>query len=202
MAGFNRVAFRREVSPQLKNKAFPILAARVEGFFERKKEEAVQNFENHEVTRELESPSETSKFLPQGNLVGLLGYENVNDELNTVRDNLQESQITFLDKGRTDKDGGYTIKVRAQVPSIAKINEETELPWQSKGLIESIESGVSGFFRTLFGNNFDGSRSNEGIQVKTKVRDESFGGIGRGKYLGGILSDFARRLRRGPVTRD
>lgn len=201
MSGFNRLAFQREVSPQLKNKAFPVVAARVEAFFEREKERMVNEFESHPVTRELESPSDNSQFLPQGNLVGLFGYDDATSEVDKVRDNLDNTQITFLGRGRILKDGSYIIRARAEVPSIQLLNEETELPWQSKGLVDAVELGVSGFFRTLFGSGFDNSRSGEGIQTKTKVRDEAFKGVGRGGYLRGILARFAERIRRGPRAR-
>jgi hypothetical protein len=201
MAGFNRLAFQREVSPQLKNKAFPLVAARVETFFEREKQRMIGEFESHPVTNELESPSDDSQYLPQGNLVGLFGYDDAAGEVDKVRENLDNTQITFLDRGRVYKDGSYTIRARAEVPSIQLLNEETELPWQSKGLVDAVEMGVSGFFRTLFGGDFDNSRSGEGIQTKTKVRDEAFSGVGRGGYLRGILARFSERVRRGPRAR-
>jgi hypothetical protein len=80
MSGFNRVAFRREVAPQLKNKAFPVIARRVEGFFEREKGRMIDEFEaggsggGKNITAELSgSAPYKSAFLPQGNLHGLFG---------------------------------------------------------------------------------------------------------------------------------
>jgi hypothetical protein len=201
MASFNRINFQREVSAQIRNKAFPVMAARTRGFFEREKDRMLSEFESHPVTKELQSPSDSSQFLSQGNLVGLFGYEDATGEVDKVRENLEQTSIVFLDRGRVDKDGRYVIRVKAETPSVALLNEETELPWQSKGLVDAVELGVSGFFRTLFGGGFEGSRSGEGIQVKNKVRDESFSGIGRGGYLRGILRRFAQRVRSGPITR-
>jgi hypothetical protein len=200
MAGFNKIAFRREVSPQLKNKAFPIIARRMEGFFERQKEQMITEFEAHPVTNELESfnSEQRSQFLPQGNLTALFGYEDGAEEIQKIRELLESSKITFLNQGRIAPDGSYEVTARAEAPSVALLNEETELPWQQKGLVDAVELGVSGFFRTLFGGSFTDSRSGGGIQVKNKVRDVAFSGIGRGGYLRGILSRFVARVRKGP----
>jgi hypothetical protein len=82
---------------------------------------------------------------------------------------------------------------------VGLLNELTPLPWQEqKGLVDAVELGVSGFFRTLFGKNFENSISGEAIQVKNKVRDQSFSGLGRGAYLRGILKRFTDKLRKGP----
>lgn len=205
MSGFNRINFRREVSPQLKQKAFPVISSRMAGFWEREKERMINEFENHPVTNELESyhPDQRSEFLPNGNLTALFGYEDVAGEVNNVRDLLDESNIVFINQGRVYGDGSYTVSAKAEVPSIEAINSATPLPWQEgKGLIDAVELGVSGFFRTLFGGKFDDSRSGGAIQIQAKVRDKSFPGLGRGSYLRGILDNFKNIIRSGPRTRN
>jgi hypothetical protein len=201
MAGFNRAVFRRELSPQLKNKTFPVIKRRMETFFEREKGRMIREFDEHEVTRELISGvTIKSKFLDgEGSLPGLLGYDNIEGEVFKVASLLESSSIVSIRQGRIGSDGTYRVTARTDVPSVKLLNEETPLPWgPEKGLVDAIELGVSGFFNTLFGTRFKSSRSGGGIQVKQQVRDISFRGTGRGSYLRGILSRFLAKIRSGP----
>lgn len=202
MIGFNSAVFRRQITPQMRRFAEPVMKRRVEKFVEKTKEEALQQFEDNAVTQELDRGAQArgSSFLQNGNLTAFLGYDkNEIQPTDVIRYAMEDGiKIRTFHQSRIKSDGSYEVKASVQIPTIKSIDESTPLPWfPQKGIVSSIERGVSGFMRTIFGDFDDNSASlsGGGLQAKNNVRGSDFRGVGRNNFLSKIFRDFKNKIR-------
>ena len=148
------------------------------------KEELIEDFNSHSVTREIEAgvnASNLSGTLSRGNLFSFLGFEENSLPVEDLR--------SVLDKGSKLKRVGKTSWV-VEVPDSTEISSTTPLPWSAKSWALGIERGISGFDKFIFGKS-DNSRSGGGIQSKNSVRSGEFRPI---RYISAILERFIERL--------
>jgi hypothetical protein len=164
----------------------------------RHKEELINDFEQHPVTREIESgPSAhnmSGTIIGEGNLFSFIGFHDgsnpISPVLSLLRAGISLSRKPKITKGRNRVYYGY----RVNMPMNSELESVSKMPWESGSWLFKIERGISGLGHYIYENFLKTSRSGTGIQVKAKYRQAAT--FKRVKYMSAILSTFKRRFRR------
>jgi len=167
------------------------------------KEEAIREFDRHEVTKEIEKgPSgRNSRLLGgKGNFFGFLGFEKNSNPIIIVRDALENSFNLSSSKGKLVKVSKNTFKIKfdIQVPNDTEIYSITPLPWTSKSWVRGVEKGITNYAQTIFqqrkGSGFlYESHSRSGVALQTK-RNIGFITFRPTPYITNILDKIRKQL--------
>mgnify|MGYP001251704165 CR=1 FL=1 len=145
------------------------------------KKEVLQEFNRHEVTKEIQKgPSGKSSSLlgGRGNFFGFLGFEKGTQPVEVLRDTLENSFNLSSKKGRVVKVNRNTFKVEfdIMVPSKLDIYSVTPLPWTTKSWVKGVERGITNYSQTVFqprkGSGFlydEYSRSGVALQTQRQI---------------------------------
>ena len=177
----------RQVPQAISKQAF----ARLETEFEKAKQSLMQDFESHEVTRELSGGTNASNISNtlggEGNLYAFIGFGG-EDALSALRA-LLENGIKITNKKIDRKNLTFSISI--SIPDASQIASATPMPW-APGLswAEGIEKGISGLGRFLSKESAS-SRSGKGVQLDFSIRQSEFSPK---LYLTKILEDFVAAL--------
>lgn len=157
--------------------------------FEERKQNLVENFSNHPVTKEIsaeESPNISNTLGGYGNLFGFLGFDQGSDPIYPVEETLKsKTQLENISiKTSTDN-----VLVRYSVPDLEDFNSSAQLEWDATNWVKGIERGISGFqnFMAKAAGN-----SGQGIQIKGKIKPFT-GGANRfrnTKYMSDLINKF------------
>ena len=154
----------------------------------------IANFENHLVTKEIESGPDgynmSGTLSGYGNLYSFIGFEEGMDPITPIRRILQKSlEIKSLPSGARSMITNFLV----ELPSKQEIIEASPMPWaEGRSWVEGIEKGISGLGQYLNKVSFS-SRSGEGVQSENKIRG---GGFKNSKYLSDILNQLNRDIRK------
>jgi len=154
----------------------------------------IANFENHLVTKEIESGPDgynmSGTLSGYGNLYSFIGFEEGMDPITPIRRILQKSlEIKSLPSGTRSMITNFLV----ELPSKQEIIEASPMPWaEGRSWVEGIEKGISGLGQYLNKVSFS-SRSGEGVQSENKIRG---GGFKNSKYLSDILNQLNRDIRK------
>lgn len=148
-----------------------------EKFFKDMKKRMMRDIMKHKVTQELMNHTTPSKIIKtRGSLFGFLGLVEGFDPIDEIVNRIDEI-MKFKISRRLIKGG---VKLTVTFPSVKDFRDPTfQLPWEGgTGLVDGIENGVSGLnnYIKTNKNSLAYSRSEEGIQVKMKVRNAKFEG--------------------------
>ena len=147
--------------------------------------EMLMDFENHPITREInsgpEANNESGTLGGYGNLFSFIGFEYGSDPIAPVRKILQKAlKIKTLPSSHRS----ILLKFQVELPSKEDIFKNTPMPWaDGRSWVEGIERGISGLGKYLnvnsrkYGN---ASRSETGLQVKNGPMSGSFRNV---KYI-------------------
>ena len=166
------------------------------------KEELIQAFINHDVTKEIkggegQSTNSSGTLGGYGNLFSFLGFENGSDPINPVVDLLRaEFRIyrRYLRGVEIANKAVIQVSYSRKSPR-AKLEEVTALPWTNESWLFGIEKGISGFNRYLNRKlGIPKSRSGTGIQVKhDNLRSGEFKPV---DYYEALLREFDQKFAR------
>lgn len=201
----NYTQLRLEIARQSENAIYAKVKPIIKETFEEKKGELLENFDNHEVTRELEDgPDASSSFIDTnhgGNLYSLIGFgegENPTDEL---RDVLEKNiKLNLSQTKREVKSNIIEFKTSVIIPTISDVNEEigkrVKLKWTSRPFTDLIEKGITGFSKYLFrSEGFGNGVSESGTAIETKKALRQ-GSVPRIRYISDILKKFRDSILR------
>ncbi|RTK99692.1 MAG: hypothetical protein EKK57_08935 [Proteobacteria bacterium] len=162
--------------------------------FNAAKNELLEDFDNHQVTKELEGdPLKEGKILSKGNLFAFFGFEQGEKPTEPIREILKNEIQLENNPEFIAKRIGFKISFPIKEPTKKELEDAAPMPnYTSGSWITKVEKGLKGLEAFLVGA-FIGSRSGGGIQAKNKVRDESFSGT---PYLTAILKKFRERLKK------
>jgi hypothetical protein len=158
-----------------------------------RKYDLIQKFENHLVTKELESgPSATNisnTLNGYGNLFSFIGFENEAKPTQPVSDLLEKIKIN-KDSGRV-KNNIFTFDII--VPSLQDFGAVSKMPWENgRSWLLDMEKSISGLGAYIYGK-FSQSRSSTGIQTRKNYSGRSFKSV---KYFTTLLEQFLRSLKK------
>lgn len=158
--------------------------------FEALKAEMIDEFMNHEITKEIMNGPDaenTSKTLSgrKGNLFSFIGFDEGTDPISPIIDILDSTTMTFAMFSR--KGARLTIKM----PLAETVFQATPMPWATgRSWTKGIESGISGLGYFIQKDNK--GRSSGGIQL-----DHQSGLGGRFKnstYISALINKYFKRF--------
>lgn len=180
--------------------------------FALEKQKLVNNFENHEISKEVRKPnrSKGSALLgsyKQGNLFGFIGFNEGADPISPVVKEINKitdiKAIIFERSINRDVLGRFTtgkqkkIRVAIEVPDLNDFKEASKevVPATSTfNWVKSIERGtISGYKRFLgWSDKRSRGRSGEGVITKTNLRSGNF--RHRPGYVTGLINSFVKNF--------
>ena len=157
---------------------------------EKEKNNLIEAFNNHEVTREIAAgpkASNTSGTLGgYGNLFSFIGFDAGSDPIAPVKELLNEIEV------RNIKRNGEEYHATVKYPSQNEIKKATPLPFETgRSWALGIESGISGFTQYIY-TKFLSGRSKEGVQSNRRSNSGSFK---KQDYLNSLLQDFIKKIK-------
>jgi len=189
-----RLKFDPIVRSFSKSQAFKRAARKAaQGQFNKAKNNFVQNFDSHPVTREIEGGVEASNTSGTlggyGNLYTFIGFYKQENPVDDVRNAIK--RYTTMSKGKfvankNKAEAHFIIKA----PSIEELASITPMPWEGGSWIRSIERGISGFGYYMY-KKWEESRSGLGVVIDNQVRS---GGYKPTKYYSSLVKMFAREI--------
>lgn len=196
-----RVAVNRQAEPILAREARKL--AKLD--FETKKEQFMDEFDAHPVTKELEGGPEAFSTIPQlveagGNLFSFLGFDKGDDPAGELRKYLDKNIKLELPRKGEVKGNKITYNGVVSFPTVQEVDDamtsKAPVPWIKRAFTHMISKGIPGLPNYLFRENppFNSpkpSRSGTAIQSKNDLRGGSFRGI---PYIGALLGDLKRRF--------
>ncbi len=192
-AGINRKQLQRTISRGLKPKLRKEIEVKARAQIQRAKALMLAEFNQHPVTKEIESGPGANNISGTlggiGNLFSFLGFENSDKPIPPVRRILEQStRLTSIKKAAGDK---LAFEILIQLPSKEDIAQQSPLPWAAaRSWVIGIEQGLSGFGSFLAKPG--AGRSEGGIQVTGVMRGGSFKHT---KYISEILGHLNSNLR-------
>lgn len=168
--------------------------------FNSTKLELVEDFNEHPVTKEIEAGPDAPNYtnsLSEGNLFSFIGFTKGENPLSKLRKLIYDIKLNkyVRDKIKVGKKINYVFQI--SMPPEEEIINATPMPdrWSSGSWAKKIENSISGLQYYLFGygEKFKNSFSGTGIQIKNKLRPDTFKGV---KYLSGIFARFRGNLKR------
>jgi len=161
-------------------------------FLQENKQELIQEFNEHPVTRELEagpnSSNESGTLRNKGNLFSFIGFPEGYDPIGPVRNLLQKIELSSAKAVRS----GPNMSFKVNMPTQNEFESVTKMPWESgRSWLYDIERAISGLGQYLFGQ-FKNSRSGTGMQLNKNVTSNTFTPV---KYFGTMLQKFTQKLK-------
>jgi hypothetical protein len=175
-------------NPGLENEA----RALAEKILQENKQELIQEFNNHPVTREIEAGAGASNssgtLNGKGNLFSFIGFDSGDNPIQPVRDLLNNIQLSSS-KARI---GAKALQFKVNIPDQAQIESISKMPWESgRSWVTDMERTISGIGQYLYGL-FNNSRSGTGVQATNTTNSQSFRPV---KYLNTMLQNFSKKLK-------
>lgn len=163
----------------------------VEQYVEKNKQQMLNEFDSHPVTKEIENGPEASNISNtldgQGNLFSYIGFDENSNPTEVVREMLNDTRLENKPKISSS---GLNIKINFPVigPRMNEIEAVTPMPFEGgRSWVRGIEKGISGFSYYIFRKFIQSSRSGTGVQTEGQIRTGSFKPT---SYLKNILSKF------------
>lgn len=152
----------------------------------------LNDFETHSVTRELSggpSASNATNSLPEGNLFGFIGFDSGADPVSGIRKLLSSTEIYI--KRRRMGQFGFIWTYLITSPSLKDLYSVTPLPWANGAswLRELEGRGIPNLGQYMH-KRIPSSRSGAGFQNSRR----SAGGRLKIPYVKQILMDFEKKL--------
>ena len=160
---------------------------------EKAKNIMIKEFENHLVTKEIESGPEgynqSGTLNGYGNLFSFIGFEEGMNPIEPVRAILNKALNV---RSIPSSHKSMMVKFIIELPSKEEVFAASPNPWAiGRSWAKGIEQGMSGFGEYLNTMSFK-SRSGEGIQAQKKIRS---GGFSNTKYLSDIINNLEKNIR-------
>jgi hypothetical protein len=199
MAKIDLIVLRREVSETIKSSRKIKETARkvAEEKFNQAKEEMLKEFNEHPVTRELESGPDAEGNISRtlggyGNLYSFIGFEEGQDPTGVVRKYIEENAKLKRNVRYIKAQDEFEFK--AQIPLTVELEALTPSPWDGKSWVRGIERGISGLGYYIFSKirEFKRSRSGTAIQADSKIRDLVYKPV---KYMSNIFNNFKKKMQ-------
>lgn len=196
MAKINIKGLTAEIAQKGNNIIKANVAARAQRAMQETKQQLLNEFDNHPVTKEISagpSASNTSNTLGgYGNLFTFIGFESGADPITPIRSLLAKS-IDLRSIRKKNKQAMYVL--RFSMPTREEIEAATPSPWSTQSWVDAVERGMSGLGKFLYSKNqgrFSTSRSGSGVQAEFEIRStQNSSAI---DYMTGILNNMLKNI--------
>ena len=189
----NRSALRKIFDRQGGPLLYPIYYKKIKEAVRAAQELLLAEFENHSVTKEIESGAGASNSSGTlggyGDLYSFIGFDAGMDPIAPIRALLKKAlTIRSLPANHRSAMQNFII----ELPSKDEIFASTPMPWaQGRSWAEGIERGISGLGNYL-SKESAASRSGGGIQTGGSIRGGGFENV---KYLSEMLRNLQMNIR-------
>ena len=201
----NRRAFERASRQALGHHKVKDLAhKRAQEVSDRAKRDLISNFNNHEVTQEIdEGPgagnSSGTIIGSAGNLFTFIGFHGGDSPTSPIKQYLRDKGLVYKTSKfikTSTKEGVYEFRVNA--PVLKDIEGLTPMPWESgRSWVRGIERGISGIGHYIYKQGGAASRSGAGIQIQGNLGSS----FKRVKYMSMLLNNYVKNLRLGIISK-
>jgi len=179
-------------SKVLQNLAYGAAKKKAEGL----KKEALREFDQHEVTKELEqgaSGMSSSLLGGRGNFFGFLGFHQGDQPVQIIRNILEDHIKIRNTKGKLKKVSATSFiwEFDIDVPSKTEIYAVTPMTWSSKSWVKGVERGITNYTKTVFR---DSERSRSGIALQSK-QNVGFITFTPTPYISALLDKLKKQLK-------
>jgi hypothetical protein len=169
------------------------LKAEAEKVLSQEKARLEDDFNNHPVTKEIESGPEAMNISNTlggyGNLFSFIGFDINASPIDPVRELIGRIRLGKM-VAKNLKTG--TVSFQVNIPSKTDFESVTKMPWETgRSWLFDIEKTISGLGYYLYGK-YSKSRSGTAVQKEKSVRNLAFRST---KYFNKILEDFYKRLK-------
>ena len=163
--------------------------------FNKSKNEFLEEFNSHPITKELEEGPEGSNLSNTlggiGNLFSFIGFYKTDKPIDEVRSFFGKSFNLEKGKNVNVKPNSIQYDFKIKYPNLQELKAETPMPWEGgKSWISSIERGISGFSFYMY-KKFGEGRSGEGLQTSSKIRPGNYKPV---RYISEIINNFLKNL--------
>jgi len=179
-----------------KNTANNKIYQKINVAFQRKKNQLINDFENHPVTQEIRGGPSSANISGTlggyGNLYTFIGFDG-GDPTSAVSAALRSGVrlVRRPIKRRRGKSVLYTFKIL--YPDATDMRSAAPMPWETGNWVDRIERGISGLGHYIYSRYISSvSRSGGGIQAKGKIRSATYS---RMSYLSAIFATFRKGWR-------
>lgn len=167
-----------------------------EEYANKSKQEMLNDFENHPITKEIDSGPEAANISNtlggDGNLFSYIGFNEGDNPIEAVRDILNDSVRVDQRAKITADSKGLKINFPISGPILNEIESQTPLPFEGgRSWVRGVEKGISGFSNYIFKKFIKGSRSGTGVQTESEIRTGSFKPT---TYMSAILKKFYSKV--------
>lgn len=161
------------------------------------RQEVLNDFENHPVTKEIEAGPDAENISATlngiGNLSSYIGFSQNETPIEPVKNILKTIKIDSRVKKNNTFDG-ISFDFNVIAPSIDEIESVGKLPFEpGQSWIKGIENGISGFGAYIYAKMFKKSRSGKAIQSQSSFRQGAFRPV---KYLSSIMEKFYSKIKK------
>jgi len=160
------------------------------------KAQYINQFENHPVTKEIESGPDARNLSNTlggiGNLFSFIGFNKGTNPVLKIKDLIKNS--FYIEKKRPTIIGSkIKFNYRIRYPGLQELESVSPMPWESgRSWISSIERSISGFGFYMY-KKFNKSRSGTGIQTENEIRSGAFKST---RYMSQIIKDFVINIKK------
>lgn len=168
----------------------------VEEYVEKSKQEMVNEFEEHPITKEIDGGPEAANISNTlggaGNLFSYIGFNEGDSPTQIIKDILIND--TKVENKPTIQVVGKDLKINFPIsgPTINEIESVTPMPFEGgRSWVRGIEKGISGFSYYIFKKYLKNSRSSTGLQTESEIRTGTFKPT---TYMSGILKRFYSKI--------
>ena len=163
---------------------------------------AMQEFDRHPVTRELQQgPSSTNlsgTLGGKGNLFSFIGFYSSTDPIGPIREILKSNlNLVSRQKRIRGARGVQAFRYALSMPTLDSFDLVARMPWESgNSWVVGIERGISGFSNYMYFTKGEvrfaaRSRSGRAVQSRKEINAGTFSPT---KYITEILDNYRKRL--------
>ncbi len=201
----DRRSFERASRESLRHQKVKELAhKRAQEISDRAKQDLIKNFNNHEVTQEIEEGpgadnSSGTIIGAAGNLFTFIGFHDGDNPTSPIKEYLRDKGLVYKTSKfvkASSREGVYEFRVNA--PTLKDVEGLAPLPWESgRSWVRGIERGISGIGHYMYQQGVSGSRSGAGIQIKGTLGSS----FKRVKYMSVLLNNYVTNLKLGIISK-
>ena len=159
------------------------------------KRDALQEFDSHPITVEIEagadSKNSSGTLGGYGNLFSFIGFSSSSNPTSALRGAINKSVAIRRLKGSGGNKKNIQVSYNISLPSKGLIGAVTPMPWEAGSWVEAIEDGMSNFSYYMY-KRFGEGRSGWGFQADHNLRSAIFQPRA---YVSEILANFQRNVK-------
>ena len=154
---------------------------------------ALEDFDEHPVTKEIQDEFGKSVYLNRGNIFSFLGFFRNSKPIDDLRLNINNGFKLFKTPKFKQNKQKITYSYKVAAPSLKELYEVTPMPdnWSTKGWLQAIEEGIGSFASYVWNSiAFVNTRSKSGQALQIEDAGSGDNDVLHIPYVSVILKKF------------